>query len=118
MRLEARKYLFDMEQAGELLTSFVHGKSFDDYRADPLLRSGVERQFEIIGEAAGKLAKADAEMVKQIHDYRKLIAFRNLLIHGYADVDDALVWDLLQTRLPILRAELAAIRMAAGGSGE
>jgi hypothetical protein len=43
MRLEALKYLYDMQQACRLLAAFVVGKTFDDYTADALLRSGVER---------------------------------------------------------------------------
>jgi uncharacterized protein with HEPN domain len=67
----------------------------------------VERQFEIIGEAIAKLAKLDSATAERIPDFRRLIAFRNVLIHGYADVDDELVWDLLRTRLPTL---LEAVR--------
>jgi uncharacterized protein with HEPN domain len=53
MRPESRKYLWDALTAADLIADFVAGKDFDAYRADPLLRSGVERQMEIIGEALG-----------------------------------------------------------------
>jgi uncharacterized protein with HEPN domain len=56
MRLEAKKYLFDIQSAASLITEFVSGKRFEDYRADALLRSAVERQFEVIGEALAQLA--------------------------------------------------------------
>ena len=102
MRVEVRKYLFDIQQAANDLLSFTAGKTRDNYLAEALLRAGVERQFEIIGEATSKLAKLDETIAARIPDYRRLIAFRNILIHGYADVDDELVWDLLQTRLPAL----------------
>ena len=42
-------------------------------------------------------------------DYRRVIAFRNILVHGYAQVDDRLVWDIVETRLPALRREVAAL---------
>lgn len=113
MRLEVKKYLFDIEQAARLLTSFVQGKSLDDYLADPLLRSGVERQFEIIGEATSQLAKIDPKCAQGIADYQKLIAFRNVLIHGYAEVDDHLVWDLLESRLPELVKNVTTLKKEA-----
>lgn len=106
MRREVKKYLFDMQQAVMLLTSFTHGKSFADFTADALLRSGVERQFEIVGEALTHLAKEDAEVAGSISDFRRIIAFRNILIHGYADVDHRLVWDVVETKLPVLEAQL------------
>jgi uncharacterized protein with HEPN domain len=74
-----------------------------------LLQSGVERQFEIIGEALGQLAKVDQQMAIQITDYQKIVSFRNVLIHGYADVDDELVWDIVETRLPVLREEIGRL---------
>jgi uncharacterized protein with HEPN domain len=40
---------------------------------------------------------------------RRIIAFRNLLIHGYADIHDRLVWDIVDTKLPLLRREVAAL---------
>jgi uncharacterized protein with HEPN domain len=48
MRLESKKYLFDIVQSAESLLRFSQGKTFQDYERDALLRSGVERQFEII----------------------------------------------------------------------
>ena len=88
-----------------MLDQFTVGKSVDDYVDDPLLQSAVERQFEIIGEATRKLEKLDSSVVAHISDYRKL----NILIHGYAEVDDYLVWDLLQHKLPILVKEIEVL---------
>ncbi len=92
MRLEVKKYLYDLMQAADLLLSFSQGKTFADYSADPLLRSAIERQFEIAGEALNQLSKIDAATAASIHKYRRIIAFRNILIHGYAEIDHRLVW--------------------------
>lgn len=73
------------------------------------MRSAVERQFEIIGEALAQLAKVDETIVARIGEHRRIIAFRNILIHGYADVDDRLVWDIVQGKLPVLHREVKAI---------
>ena len=109
MRLEAKKYLFDVQQAAVLLTEFTAGRKFADYERDAMLRAAVEREFEVMGEALTKLAQIDEEIAGQITDYRRIIAFRNILIHGYADVDDRLVWDVVESKLPVLRREVDAL---------
>lgn len=109
MRLEAKKYLYDIQQAASRIAEFTSGKRSDDYRGDAMLRSAVERQFEIIGEALAQLAKLDEALAAQISEYRRIIAFRNILIHGYAEVDDRLVWDIIETKLPTLRQQAEAL---------
>ena len=109
MKLEAQKYLYDIQRAAGLLRQFTDGKAFADYESDAMLRSAVERQFEIIGEAMTKLARTDAPTADQISQYQRIIAFRNVLIHGYADVDDRLVWDVVETTLPTLAHEVDAL---------
>jgi uncharacterized protein with HEPN domain len=109
MRLDPRKYLWDALVACDLLQSFTAGKSYADYEADALLRSGVERQFEIIGEALNNLSKLDIELAAAIPELPRIVAFRNILIHGYATVDDALVWQVLVDKLPALQRTLRTL---------
>lgn len=106
MQLEVKKYLFDVQQSIKLLSEFTDGKDFAEYQRDAMLRAAVERRFEIIGEAFSKLSKLDRGIVEGISEYKRIIAFRNILIHGYADVDDQLVWDVIETKLPLLRTQV------------
>ena len=106
MRLESKKYLFDIKQSADLLLQFSHGKTFADFTADPLLRSAIERQFEIIGEALNQLSRIDADTVAAISEHRRIIAFRNILIHGYAEIDHRLVWGILEGKLPYLHRQV------------
>lgn len=109
MRLEAKKRLYDMLRAAAILAEFTDGKSIEDYERDIMLRSAVERQFTIIGEAIAQLARFDPDVAARISDYLDIIGFRNVLIHGYADVDDALVWGMLEADLPKLIAEVRGL---------
>lgn len=99
MRLEARKYLFDIQQACGLIALFTAGRTFEDYAGDAMLRSAVERQFEIVGEAMVKLLRVSPELETRITDCRRIIAFRNILVHAYATVSDAVVWGTVETDL-------------------
>ena len=109
MRLEAKKLLEDVRQASSLITDFVYGKSLDDYLSDAFLRSAVERQFEIIGEALNRLSRTAPEVAEQIAQTRRVISFRNALIHGYDLVDHELVWDVIETHLPGLRDQVTTL---------
>jgi uncharacterized protein with HEPN domain len=114
MQPEAAKYLWDALTAAERVQRFVHGKSFDDYAIDELLRSGVERQLEVIGEALGQLRKSSPQVADQVPDLPKIVAFRNVLIHGYATVDDVLVWGTVDGHLEPLIGALKALFAQSG----
>jgi uncharacterized protein with HEPN domain len=109
MQLEAKKYLEDIRQAAEAITGFVAGKTLADYAADLLLRSGVERQFAIIGEAMHRLLKTAPAAAAKISQHRRIIAFRNMIIHGYDALDDEVVWDIITAQLPALGNEVAGL---------
>jgi uncharacterized protein with HEPN domain len=109
MRLEAKKCLEDVRQAAELIRQFTAKKSFADYDGDVLLRSAVERQFEIIGEAINRLSKVDNSVVAGLPDIPRIVAFRNILIHGYDVVDNHVVWDVVQNNLSPLYTKVTSL---------
>lgn len=78
MPRDARAHLYNIQKAALQIAQFTQGKAFSDYETDPLLRSAVERQFEIIGEALARLARLDDDLVSRIGEYRRIIAFRNI----------------------------------------
>jgi uncharacterized protein with HEPN domain len=110
MELEVSKLLYDMEQAVTPIQEFTQGKQFTDYQQDALLRSGVERQFEIIGEAMNRLKRVDATVLDKISYQQRIIGFRNILAHGYDSVSNEMVWDIVQNYLGILTQELNALK--------
>jgi uncharacterized protein with HEPN domain len=109
MQRDIRGFLWDIQQAADAIERFVAGLDSLDYSVSEVVRSAVERKFEIIGEALGQIAKRDPELARRIPDYREIIAFRNLLIHGYAGIEHARVWKITQSSLPSLRAAVAAL---------
>jgi uncharacterized protein with HEPN domain len=117
MRRDARAFLSDASTAADRILAFTRGKTWDDYRGDVLLRSAVERQFEILGEALNQLARADPALAERVPDLRRVVDFRNVLAHAYAIVDEVVVWQAVERNLPTLRRALAALlEELSGGS--
>jgi uncharacterized protein with HEPN domain len=110
----AAKYLWDAHRAAERIARFTAGSGRDGYLADDMMRAAVERQFEIIGEAFAGLRRVDPDLADGIPDLPRIVAFRSLLIHAYATIDDRLVWAVVERELPKLRVVLANLLNQAG----
>ncbi len=78
----------------------------------------MERQFEIIGEALAQLVKIDPTTGTRIGEHKRVTAFCNLLIHGYAQVDNRIVWDVLQNKVPALPQEAEMLLAFPENSGK
>lgn len=108
MQLEAKKYLKDILTSIEHITLFISGiKSLKEYSSNMLLKRGVERELEIIGEAVNKAVKILPDI--EISNSRRIINTRNRIIHGYDDVDDAIIWATVLKHLPILKEEVTRL---------
>jgi uncharacterized protein with HEPN domain len=125
MPRDERAYLVDIVEACEAIESAVRGLDLAAYLGNRLIRSSVEREFIIIGEAMATLARIAPGTFDAIARARRIVDFRNQLTHQYPTVDDALVWAIVGNDVPVLRRECAALiaRAAArdeetGGSGD
>jgi uncharacterized protein with HEPN domain len=102
MRRDARAHLADVLEATDLIERFTTAADLDSYRSDPMMRSAVERQLEVIGEALNRLTRADPELARRIPDINRIVGFRNVLAHGYDVVDDEVVWAATTLDVPAL----------------
>jgi uncharacterized protein with HEPN domain len=116
MARDSRAFLWDIRTAADAIAEFSRDRTFDGYLSDLMLRSAVERQFEIIGEALGQLARLDPGLAGRVPDLPQVVAFRNLLIHGYASVDHRTVWRAIEEDLPRLRELVARLLAELGES--
>lgn len=96
-----RLYLQDIIDSGEAIQDFVKDYSEDEFIGDRKTYSAVIREFEIIGEAVGKLPEDIREEYPQV-PWRDIKDFRNLLIHEYFGVDLELIWQVICDELPLL----------------
>lgn len=81
---------------------FLKRRSLDEYLADDLCQSAVERQLEIAGDALGQLRKSAPETFKRVPDGDLIVAFRNVLAHGYATLDHSRVYEAASVKAPEL----------------
>jgi uncharacterized protein with HEPN domain len=87
----ALKTIEDIRDAAAFVGEVTASESLETCANNRLLRQAAERNFEIIGEAIRRLRDHAPEVVQQLSDHARIIGFRNILIHGYDLVDDALV---------------------------
>lgn len=106
MQPKAPKHLEDIRDAAGFIRQATGGRSLDDYRNDRMFRQAVERNFEIIGEAMRRLSRDDPQTAARVTSHQQIVAFRNLLIHGYDLIDDEKVWNVIENDLPRLEQEV------------
>jgi uncharacterized protein with HEPN domain len=109
MERDPRSWLWDVIEAARAIQSFVHGLDSSAYASQALVHSAVERKFEIMGEAPNQLSKAHPALGSRIPQLQAIVGFRNLLIHGYADVKHETVWKIVHQSLPELLTEVQAV---------
>ncbi len=100
-----RAYLWDMLTAAKAVVGFVQGRTLDDYVADLMLRSAVERQIEIIGEAARRVSKEFQDAHPAIL-WRPIQAQRHVLAHDYGEIKHDRLWRVAVEHVPALIALL------------
>ncbi|MBI2435725.1 MAG: DUF86 domain-containing protein [Candidatus Hydrogenedentes bacterium] len=106
MLLRDRKHLWDILEAASFIQEITCEKDRQEYLENKTLRSAVERQFEIIGEALNRLRKDEASAITRLTGSRQIIQFRNLLSHGYDYINNNRVWDIVEQDLPVLLWEV------------
>ena len=106
---DPEKYLYDMLSSCRFLLEFKRGKTVDDYKGDRAFRSALERELQIVGEALLQLERVAPEIAERISEYRNIIGFRHVLVHGYDSLDPATVWNVVESKLEGLTEEIEAL---------
>jgi uncharacterized protein with HEPN domain len=96
-----------MKRAVEAIASFVERKELAEYESDLMLRSAVERHFEILGEAMKRALAIEPKLAVHLGDARGVIDFRNVIAHDYERLSDRAVWDVATLHLPAFRSALS-----------
>lgn len=108
MQPHDRALLVDMLDSAREAAAFAGNRTGPELEKDRMRFLAKVRLLEIIGEAANGVS----EQFRQEHPelpWRQMIATRNRLIHGYRDMDSAVVASIAQTNLPALISDLEPI---------
>jgi len=109
MRRDPRVHLLDALDAAQAIQTFVAARTDEDYGHDRLLRSAIDREFEVVGEALNRLRRVDPAVAARIPDLAEIVGFRNVLIHGYDIVDRSAVWKAITVEIPLLVASISGL---------
>ncbi len=105
MQRDILKNLLDIQVSINSIYDYLGDKrDFNVYKSNKLLRRGIERELEIIGEATNRILKIDETI--DISDSRRIVDLRNWVIHGYDKVDDVIIWGIILRDIPKLKEQV------------
>ncbi len=102
-------YLYDIIESCDAIIDVMNAMTLEDYQRQRAVRSSVEREFIIIGEALRRISGLDSKLFMSISNSRSIVDFRNLLTHNYGAVNDAAVYGLVYSDLIVLKQEVSEI---------
>ncbi len=106
---DARAFLADMLEACDAIIHGCATRDMTDYESDRFFRSSMERELMIIGEALNRALQLRPALEAEISNSRRIVDFRNVVVHAYHSLAPAVVWAIMADDVPRLRAELAGI---------
>jgi uncharacterized protein with HEPN domain len=105
MSHDVKKYLLDISNAIASIYEYLGPeRNFVTYESNKLLRRAVERELEIIGEAVNRVLKLDSTI--EILNARRIVNLRNWVIHSYDNVDNVIIWGIIDKDLPLLKEQV------------
>jgi len=106
MQHSIEMYLVDIMNSIDSINEYLGDeRNFKIYESNKLLRRGVERELEIIGEAVNRILKIDPEV--DISNSRRIVNLRNWVIHAYNNVDNVIIWGIIDKDLPLLKKQVS-----------
>jgi len=105
MQRDILKYLFDIRESIKSIYEFLgESRNFNEFKSNKLLKRGIERELEIIGEATNKILKLNSSI--EISDAMRIVDLRNWIIYSYDKIDDVIIWGIISKDIPKLKIQI------------
>ncbi len=101
-------FITDIRDCANRILDYTGGKSFEEFTKDQMLIDAVVRNLEIIGEATKNLPDEIRQKYPKI-EWRKIVGLRDIVIHGYFGVDNEILWDIIQNKIPDLVVKIQEV---------
>jgi uncharacterized protein with HEPN domain len=108
MRRNYLLYLEDILESANKIQNYVGNLFFEDILEDRMRIDAIVRNFEIIGEASGKIPQEVRDRYPFV-EWKKISNFRNVLAHEYFGIKYKLMWDIIKNKLPELEKQIKLI---------
>jgi uncharacterized protein with HEPN domain len=102
MERNVQAYLYDIVTACRRIATFTAEMTLEAYSSDICTKAACKSMFEILGESLRRMRTDFPDVFAQIPDAVEMIAFRNIIAHGYDIIDDELVWSSITSEVPPL----------------
>ncbi|MFM9958477.1 MAG: DUF86 domain-containing protein [Phycisphaerales bacterium] len=109
---DPRAYIADAIECCERVLAAGTGITLERYENDWILRSAIERQLSIIGEALNQASRLDPGLRGKVTDFRRIVAFRNIVIHVNHGIDGPILLAIIARDVPVLLGELRSVLAA------
>jgi len=95
-----------MVEAIERVFRFTKGITQEEFQENEMVQFAVIKNLEIIGEAAYNVPKDYRLANEERIEWRKIIAFRHILVHNYYKINTTIVWNAIEGKLPQLKSDI------------
>ncbi|HNT34642.1 MAG TPA: DUF86 domain-containing protein [bacterium] len=102
--------LWDMIDCAKAIMQFIEGRCFEDFVSDRMLRNAIERNLEIIGEAARNVSAETRNRLTDI-PWTSVVGLRNIIAHEYGEIRYERLWSICENRLPQLIQSLQSVEV-------
>ncbi len=102
MSRNVRLYLEDIKSSGQQILGYTQGMTFETFEADRRTRDAVVLNLQIIGEAVKNIPSEVRDLASDV-EWRKIAGLRDVIAHTYFQLEDEIIWDVVQNKLePLL----------------